>query len=301
MSCRAAILRRSTPPERPSGRAAGRPPRRTLPDPLADSLCYGARPVAATPRDLQELKAEVAGRPLPRHVGIIMDGNGRWAEERGLLRLEGHRRGSDSVREVTRAARRLGLPALTLYAFSSQNWLRPPEEVSGLMDLLRDYLQREREEIMDNGIRLHAIGELDKLPSRVRDPLEALRAESQGNDKMILTLALSYGGREEIIAMARAVALEARSGALKPEDIDARAVEARLWTAGLPPLELVVRTSGEVRVSNFLLWQLAYAEIHLTETLWPDFGERDLLLAVEDFQRRERRFGKTSAQVRTSA
>ncbi|MGZ6141759.1 MAG: polyprenyl diphosphate synthase [Myxococcales bacterium] len=226
-----------------------------------------------------------------------MDGNGRWAEQRGLARLEGHRKGSDSVREVTRAARRIGLPALTLYAFSSQNWQRPPGEVEGLMDLLRDYLAKERPEIMENGIRLHAIGELDRLPSRVRDPLEELRRDSAKNDKMILTLALSYGGREEILAMARKVAEDQ----LKPGDIDTRAIEDRLWTVGLPPLELVVRTSGEFRVSNFLLWQLAYAEIHFTETLWPDFGELDLLLAIEDFQRRERRFGKTSAQVRNSA
>ena len=249
-------------------------------------------------RDVQQLKAEVGARPLPRHVGIIMDGNGRWAEQRGLTRLEGHRKGSDSVREVTRAARRMNLPALTLYAFSSQNWQRPPDEVSGLMDLLRDYLNRERPEIMDNGIRLHAIGELDRLPSRVREPLEELRRDSAQNGKMILTLALSYGGREEIVAMARKVAEDARAGALRPDQVDAEAVEERLWTVGLPPLELVVRTSGEVRVSNFLLWQLAYAEIHLTETLWPDFGEEALLVALDDFQKRERRFGKTSAQIR---
>jgi undecaprenyl diphosphate synthase len=255
---------------------------------------------AAVPRierDVQQLKAEVAQRPLPRHVGIIMAGNGRWAEQRGLPRLEGHRKGSDSVREVTRAARRLGLPALTLYAFSSQNWQRPPDEVSGLMDLLRDYLHKERPEIMDNAIRLHAIGQLDRLPARVRDPLEELRKDSAKNDKMVLTLALSYGGREEIVAMAQKVAADR----LAPDEIDTKAIDDRLWTAGLPPLELVVRTSGEFRVSNFLLWQLAYAEIHFTDTLWPDFGELDLLLALDDFQRRERRFGKTSAQVRNSA
>jgi undecaprenyl diphosphate synthase len=201
---------------------------------------------------------------------------------------------------VTRAARKLGLPALTLYAFSAQNWERPPDEVSGLMDLLRDYLESERREILDNGIRLHAIGELDRLPARVRDPLEELRAASAQGKHMVLTLALSYGGREEIIAMARKVAEDARRGSLEADDIDAAAVEDRLWTRGLPPLELVVRTSGEVRVSNFLLWQLAYAEIHLTETLWPDFGEEDLLVALDDFQNRERRFGKTSAQIRTA-
>ena len=244
--------------------------------------------------ELDQLKALVRERPLPRHVGIIMDGNGRWAQQQGLVRLDGHRRGSDSVREVTRAARRIGLEALTLYAFSAQNWQRPPAEVDGLMDLLRDYLVRERAEILDNGIRLHAIGELDRLPSRVRDPLEEIRGASAGNSTMTLTLALSYGGREEIIAMVRRVAEDR----LPPEEVDAAAIEERLWTHGLPPLELVVRTSGEVRVSNFLLWQLAYAEIHLTETLWPDFGERDLLLALEDFQRRERRFGQTSSQIR---
>jgi undecaprenyl diphosphate synthase len=164
------------------------------------------------------------------------------------------------------------------------------------MDLLRDYLQRERPEIMENGIRLHAIGELDRLPPRVREPLEELRRDSAHHDKMVLTLALSYGGREEIVAMARRIAEEK----LRPDDVDAKAIEDRLWTAGLPPLELVVRTSGELRVSNFLLWQLAYSEIHFTETLWPDFGELDLLIAVDDFQRRERRFGKTSAQLRTT-
>ncbi|GAC1348328.1 MAG: isoprenyl transferase [Myxococcales bacterium] len=252
-------------------------------------------------KELSRLRAEVPARPLPRHVGIIMDGNGRWAEGRGLPRLEGHRRGSDSVRAVTRAARRIGVPALTLYAFSSQNWQRPPGEVEGLMDLLRDYLHRERQEILENGIRLHAIGELDRLPSRVRDPLEELRAVSRDHQGMTLTLALSYGGREEIVHMARKVAEDAAKGLLSPDSIDAKAVEDRLWTQGLPPLELVVRTSGEVRVSNFLLWQLAYAELHLTETLWPDFGEIDLLLALDDFQRRERRFGKTSAQIRTAS
>jgi undecaprenyl diphosphate synthase len=162
------------------------------------------------------------------------------------------------------------------------------------MDLLRDFLESERKEILENGIKLHAIGELDRLPSRVRDPLEELRATSANNRDMILTLALSYGGREEIVAMAQQIARERPD----PDLVDARFIEQRLWTKGLPPLELVVRTSGEFRLSNFLLWQLAYAEIHFTETLWPDFGERELLVAIDDFQRRERRFGKTSAQIR---
>jgi undecaprenyl diphosphate synthase len=248
---------------------------------------------------LESLRAEVAGRPLPRHVGIIMDGNGRWAETRGQPRLEGHRQGSSSVRTVTRAARKLGVEALTLYAFSAQNWSRPAHEVEGLMELLREYLLSERAEILDNGIRLNAIGELDRLPPRVREPLEEVRSASAANRQMVLTLALSYGGREELVAMVRRVVDDVQRGALRPGDVDQAAVEERLWTAGLPPLELVVRTSGEIRVSNFLLWQIAYAELHLTEVAWPDFGERDLLLALDDFQRRERRFGKTSSQLRT--
>src|SRR5438105_10425329 len=269
--------------------------RHVVPDARVRALSRGGE--LLTELQLAHLRAEVGARPLPRHAGIIMDGNGRWAEQRGLPRLEGHRRGSDSVRDVTRAARKLGLPALTLYAFSAQNWNRPPDEVSGLMDLLRDYLHRERPEIMENGIRLHAIGELDRLPPRVRDPLEELRRDSARNADMVLTLGRSCGGRDDIIALARRIAADQ----LDPATVDARAIEDRLWTEGLPPLELVVRTSGEFRVSNFLLWQLAYAEIHFTDALWPDFCELDLLLALEDFQKRERRFGKTSAQLRTQA
>jgi len=256
--------------------------------------------VQRKPAEVTRLREEVRTRPLPKHVGIIMDGNGRWAESRGLPRLEGHRRGSDSVRATTRAARKIDLPALTLYAFSSQNWSRPPDEVSGLMDLLRDYLKQERSEILDNGIRLHAIGELERLPARVRDPLEEIRQSSAKNDKMVLTLALSYGGREELTRMARLIAEDVKSGALDPAAVDAQAVEARLWTVGLPALELVVRTSGEKRLSNFLLWQIAYAEIHYTDVSWPDFGEHELLIALDEFQGRERRFGKTSAQIRTA-
>ncbi|MEW6433897.1 MAG: isoprenyl transferase [Myxococcota bacterium] len=244
-----------------------------------------------------EAENRVKSRALPRHVGIIMDGNGRWAEARGLPRIEGHREGSNSVREVTRSARRIGLEALTLYAFSSQNWARPADEVAGLMDLLREYLLKEREEILDNDIRLEAIGELDKLPKYVRDPLEALRGESAKNQAMTLTLALSYGGREEIVAMARRVAEKARSGELEPAAVSEALVDATLWTAGLPPVDLVVRTSGERRLSNFLLWQTAYAELVFTDVLWPDFRAKELTEAIAAFQNRERRFGQTSAQV----
>ncbi len=246
---------------------------------------------------ISELESQLKTRPLPRHVGIIMDGNGRWAEMRGQPRIEGHRVGSDSVREVTRSARRVGVQALTLYAFSSQNWSRPPEEVAALMDLLREYLLKEREEIMDNGIRLNAIGELDKLPAYVRDPLEALRAESAKNTGMTLTLALSYGGREELVQMARRIGEKIKQQLLDPSAVNESTVEDALWTAGLPPVDLVIRTSGERRLSNFLLWQSSYAELVFTDVLWPDFRARELCAALATFQQRERRFGLTGAQV----
>jgi undecaprenyl diphosphate synthase len=246
---------------------------------------------------LAEFESRVKARPLPQHVGIIMDGNGRWAESRSLPRLEGHREGSTSVHEVTKAARRVGLKALTLYAFSSQNWARPADEVAGLMDLLREYLIKEREEILDNDIKLNAIGELEKLPRYVREPLDALRLDSASNRSMVLTLALSYGGREELVAMVRRVAEKAAAGELEPSAVSEALIDATLWTAGLPPVDLVIRTSGERRLSNFLLWQSAYAELIFTETAWPDFRARELLDCLSSFQQRERRFGLTGAQV----
>ncbi|MGQ0505551.1 MAG: polyprenyl diphosphate synthase, partial [Myxococcaceae bacterium] len=236
------------------------------------------RPVHA-PSQLEE---EVKARPLPRHVGVIMDGNGRWAEARGKARLEGHRTGSESVREITRTARRVGVQALTLYAFSAQNWSRPADEVAGLMDLLREYLEKERPEILDHGIRLNAIGDLDKLPRLVRDPLESLRKDSAGNDKMVLTLALSYGGREEIIAAAAAMAEKLASGELNTKSLKPEQFESFLWTRGLPSLDLVIRTSGEHRISNFLLWQSAYAELIFTDALWPEFRTEQFLRCVSD-------------------
>jgi len=237
------------------------------------------------------IEERVRSRPLPRHVAIIMDGNGRWAEARGLPRVAGHREGSESVRAVTRQARKLGIEALTLYAFSAQNWGRPDEEVGALMQLLADYLEAERGEIMDNRIRLNAIGDLDRLPSFVRERLDAVRELSAGNGGMVLTLALSYGGREEILRAASAAA------ARRPDRLEAASFEAALWTAGLPELDLLVRTSGERRISNFLLWQAAYAELHFSDVLWPDFRELELLAAVADFQTRQRRFGLTAEQL----
>jgi undecaprenyl diphosphate synthase len=225
-------------------------------------------------------------------VAIIMDGNGRWAESRGLPRIAGHREGSESVRAVTREARRLGIEALTLYAFSAQNWSRPPEEVAALMLLLAEYLESERQEIMENAIRLGAIGELDRLPSFVRERLERLRSESALHRGMTLTLALSYDGRGEIVRAARRAAAAAGG-----DGFGAAELESELWTAGLPELDLLVRTSGERRISNFLLWQCAYAELVFSDVPWPDFRELQLLGAVHDFQTRERRFGLTGAQV----
>jgi undecaprenyl diphosphate synthase len=230
---------------------------------------------------------------LPRHVAIIMDGNGRWAEARGLPRSEGHRAGAESVRDIVRAARQVGIRALTLYAFSSQNWERPFDEVQALMHLLRDYLIEERPEIMDNEIRLRAIGAVDRLPDEVRAPLDALVADSAGNDKMTLTLALSYGGRESIVEAAQALV---RDG-VAADDVSEEMFGARLESADLPPLDLLIRTSGEQRLSNFLLWEAAYAELYFDDTSWPDYRRPQLYKALEEYARRERRFGLTGAQV----
>ena len=242
------------------------------------------------PSDTAELEARVRARPLPRHVAIIMDGNGRWAQGRGLPRVAGHRQGAAAVRTVTRAARRLGLEALTLYAFSMQNWSRPADEVEALMLLLVEFLEKEQKELLTNGIRLNAIGDLERLPERVGSRLESVRRATAGGQGMTLTLALSYGGREELVHAAQEAA--ARGG-----PIDEAAIEAGLWTRGLPNLDLLIRTSGERRISNFLLWQAAYAELYFTDTHWPDFDQRELLTAVADFQARQRRFGLTGAQV----
>ena len=201
-------------------------------------------------------------------------GTAAGPSDAGLPRVEGHRRGAKSVKEVVRAAREVGLRALTLYAFSSQNWDRPPDEVATLMQLLRDYVIDERAEIMDNGIRLIAIGDVDRLPDFVREPLETLMRDSSGNRAMTLCLALSYGGRESIVSTARALCELAARGALRPEDLTEDRFSAALQTGGLPQLDLLIRTSGEERLSNFLLWEAAYAELYFTDTYWPDFRAR---------------------------
>lgn len=235
---------------------------------------------------------------LPRHVGIIMDGNGRWAAERGLRREQGHSKGADAVREIVRASRRIGLDALTLYAFSSQNWARPPREVLHLMHLLRRYLIEERSEILDNDIRLVTVGEIERLPRMVLRPLAELMEASADNRGMVLCLALSYGGRESIAAATRDIARAVARGDLDPEAIDPDLIGSYMPSSSmLPPLDLLIRTSGERRVSNFFLWEVAYAELHFSPVLWPDFGETDLWSALRDYAGRERRFGMTSAQI----
>lgn len=239
----------------------------------------------------------VEARNLPSHVGIIMDGNGRWAQLRGQPRVDGHREGSRAVRRIVRVARRLGLKALTLYAFSEQNWARPEEEVDALMQLLREFLLSERDEIIDNGIRLNAIGNLGRLPSVVRAVLDPLRRESETHSEMTLTLALSYGGREEIADAARELAAEVVAGRLSIDDVTAEALGKRIPSLGVGDPDLVIRTGGERRISNFLLYGLAYAELYFADVLWPDFHEQHLFEAIESFQRRERRFGLVGAPV----
>lgn len=243
-------------------------------------------------------QAPVRHGDLPSHVGIIMDGNGRWANARGLPREVGHERGADAVKTVVRAARKLGLDALTLFAFSSQNWDRPPEEVFHLMQLLRRYLMEERAEILDNGVRLVTVGETERLPAYVREPLLELVDASSSNTGMVLCLALSYGGREMITKAVRQLCREARLGSIEPDEISCETFQSRLDSSRvLPPLDLLVRTSGEHRISNFFLWEIAYAELHFTDTMWPEFGVEDLMLALDDFAGRERRFGRVDVEV----
>lgn len=228
---------------------------------------------------------------VPRHVAIIMDGNGRWAKERGLPRLEGHRAGAESVREVMEACIELGVEYLTLYAFSSENWSRPATEVGALMGLLDRFLDEKAKDLDRQNVRLLAIGQLDRLPAKTRALVERIQARTAHHTTMTLVLALSYGGREEIVAATRSLAEDAVAGKISPSDIDAELFASRLQTAGIPDPDLLVRTSGEMRVSNFLLWQISYAEIVIVKKFWPDFRQGDLFETVKEYQRRHRRFG----------
>ena len=234
---------------------------------------------------------------LPTHLAIIMDGNGRWAQKRLLNRVVGHEKGIDAVRRVVRLSRELGIKYLTLYAFSNENWNRPSIEVSALMKILNKYLLKELPEMMENSIRLSAIGRLDLLPTAAQKTLQHCIKETKNNKGMVLNLALSYGGRTEIIDAVRRITSDLDKGTVSAEDITEEMFSSYLYTAGMPDPDFLIRTSGEMRVSNFLLWQIAYAEIYVTDTLWPDFGNEDLITALLDFQKRERRFGLTGTQI----
>lgn len=235
---------------------------------------------------------------LPRHIAIIMDGNGRWAKKRSLNRIRGHREGAESVRDIVRACREIGIEFLTLYAFSTENWQRPRREILALMSLLKGFLRAELPEMMENGIRLNAIGQIERFPGDVVKVLQEVMDMTRENQGMILNLALSYGGQDEIVAAARKIATEVRAGRLQPEEITKAVFSNYLYTQGMPEPDLLIRTSGEMRVSNFLLWQIAYTEIHVTNTLWPDFRREELIRILHDYEKRERRFGMTGAQIK---
>lgn len=228
---------------------------------------------------------------LPRHVAIIMDGNGRWARERGLPRIEGHRRGAESVREIVRVSGELGVEYLTLYAFSIENWNRPKPEVSALMRLLEFYLKQEIAELDKSNVRLAAIGRVHELPASAQKQLEKSIGALKKNTGLTLVLALSYGGRAEIVDAVRSICSEVKAGRLDGADVDEKVISQHLYTRSIPDPDLLIRTSGELRVSNFLLWQISYAEIYVTETLWPDFRKAAYLKALEDYSGRNRRFG----------
>ena len=221
-----------------------------------------------------------------------MDGNGRWAKKRLLNRIKGHEKGSESVRAIVRASREIGIRILTLYAFSTENWQRPQTEISALMTLLKKFLISEQKEMLDNNIRLNAIGQTERLPEDVRQALQKNMTLTRKNDGMILNLALSYGGRAEIVRAVKEIAIKAKDGRIDPDSITPDLISKHLYTAEMPDPDLLIRTSGEMRISNFLLWQLAYTEICVTDTLWPDFGKDEFMRILKNYQQRERRFGK---------
>lgn len=240
---------------------------------------------------------KVDQKKLPRHIAIIMDGNGRWAEKHSLGRIAGHKRGAQSVKIAIKTCREMGIKYLTLYAFSAENWNRPREEVSALMGLLERYLRSESREMMKNNIRLTAIGNIESLPASVRKLLYETMEKTANNDGMILNLALSYGGRDEIVDAVRRLLKDRENGKIHPQEVTKELFANYLHTANMPDPDLLIRTSGEYRLSNFLLWQTAYTEFYFTDVLWPDFRRKHLMAAIEDYQRRERRFGLVSNQI----
>ncbi len=240
------------------------------------------------------LEAVRAAGDLPAHVAVIMDGNGRWARARGLPRWEGHRQGMRAVRETVEASLEVGLEHLTLYAFSIQNWDRPAGEVTALMELLREYVESEKDELAGEDVRVRAFGDLDRLPEESRQAVDELQAATREGERMQLNLAISYGSRSEIVHAARRLARLVDLGAVRPEEIDEERFAGELYTADWPDPDLLVRTSGELRLSNFLLWQVAYSELYVTDVLWPDFDRGELFRALREYQRRDRRFGKVA-------
>ncbi len=244
------------------------------------------------------IPALIAKDNLPKHVAIIMDGNGRWAKEKGKFRVFGHQNGVLAVRDTVEGAVELGIQYLTLYAFSTENWNRPQLEVNALMELLVSTITKETKTLMDNEVRLNAIGDLDSLPKNCHQELKEAMAKTSQNKRCTLTLALSYSSRWELTQAAKHIAELVKAGKLDPQDIDENLISKQLNTADLPDPELMIRTSGELRISNFLLWQLAYAELYFTPKLWPDFRREDLFEAILDYQKRERRFGMTSEQLK---
>jgi undecaprenyl diphosphate synthase len=256
-------------------------------------------------RDETDLLAQIDPTRLPQHIAVIMDGNGRWAKRRHLPRIAGHRAGATSARQVIETCARMGIPALTLYAFSLENWRRPQPEVDFLMRLLREYLSQELPEIHRNNIRMLVIGRLDQLPDAVREDVRKAMELTAGNTGMKLAVALNYGGRAELVDAFNSILNRVRNGGTPGapinEKIDEKMISEHLYTAGLPDPDLLIRTSGEMRVSNFLLWQIAYAEIYVTETLWPDFSRVRLLEALVEFQKRERRYGGLASDLSDDA
>ena len=232
---------------------------------------------------------------VPRHVAVIMDGNGRWARQRSLPRHIGHREGMKSVRETIEGALEAGIEILTLFAFSTDNWKRPQQEVSALMSLLQLYARRERDELKKQGVEVHVLGDLDRVDDRTRRAVDTIVHGTRGGTELRLNLMISYGGREEIVRSARILTEHVARGELLPEEIDDEALSSTLFTAGLPDPELLIRTAGEYRLSNFMLWQLAYTELHISDVLWPDFDRESLFEAILDYQRRERRFGRVES------
>jgi undecaprenyl diphosphate synthase len=243
------------------------------------------------------LPEDIDKERLPGHVAIIMDGNGRWAKKRFLPRIAGHKAGVDAVREIVRACGEVGIDYLTLYTFSTENWARPDTEVSGLMKLLWSTLQKEVEQLNKNNVRLLTIGRMDEMPEKIQKEFNAAIEKLSENTGLTLILALNYGARTEIIDMVRNVAKKVESGELSPSDINESVIDNHLYTAGIPDPDLLIRTSGEMRISNYLLWQIAYTEFYITETYWPDFSPDRLYDAIRDYQSRERRFGKVSSQI----